>query len=213
MIKLFHLLIISFLFLLSCQSGKYVTDFKSIKKNIDTLVVLPINAEVYVKGDNTENDTELSKQIGQHLSNQILSILKSKYNLIHDSIYREYSPIFNKEIGELTQLLIVKENPIDNVYISKSLEELADSYENRYFLLVVFRGFYTAGVSPYEKATREVVYLSSPNYGNMKLNLILFDNSDKKVLFFEESIVKDDPRLVNLIEQMTMQDLKTIYYK
>ena len=210
----FIYLIVPFLFLVSCQSGKYVTEFNSIKKTIDTLVILPMNVKVYVKGDSDKKlDTEVAKEIGQHLSEQTLKLLKNKYKIVYDSTFYEYNSVSDNEIVELIQLLDVKENPINDIYIPKSLEELSNQYDNQYFLLMFFRGFYTAGISPYEKASRDVVYLSSPNFGNMKLNLILFDNSNKKVLFFEESLVRDDPRLANLIEQMTMQDLKTIYYK
>ena len=184
----FIILIIPILFLGSCQSGKYSTDFKSIKKSIDTLVILPTNVEVKVRGENNRIDIELSKQIGQHLSEKIISLLKSKYNIIHDSAYQEYSVIVNNEISELNKLLKVKENPIDNVIIPQSMEELAESYDNNFILLIYFRGFYTSGIDPFEKASRDVVYLSSPNYGNMSLFIILFNKSSRKVLFFEESL-------------------------
>jgi hypothetical protein len=207
--------IIALIMHLNCRAEKYVSNFKNIKKSIDTLTILPLNVEIFaIESDRSKNiDEGLTHDIKEQLTAKTLKMLSRKYIMIHDSTVIDYNNAMDSEISELIKLIKSSQNPIDGIKIPNVLEDLTSQYSNDFFLLLFFRGHYTIGIQPEESVVRDKIYIPAQNFAGMELDILMIDKAQQRVLYFEDASTRDDPRLSDLVERIILRAMKTVYYK
>jgi len=194
-----------------CSTGKYVSNYKQIKKTIDTLVIISplvvIDALNY-KGEEI-TDNELEDSVGIILTNKVSDLLQAKYVVKKDMSQRNYT---KEEIEEFVSLFIkLKQlkNPISKLKFSNSIY----INEGKYYLFVYLNGHYTIGVSPYETLGQgNSINLTPARTANDEVGVLLLNNK-KEVLYFNSVFSANDPRLKELVERDLMKVIKSIYYK
>jgi hypothetical protein len=196
------------------QKEKCVSDFKMIKKNTDSLFLMPI----YVKIDavwyqSLKTDKEITNKVYNQFYTKVKSLLNKKYILIEDSSDFEYSESVLTEMDNLRLLLVDLKNPISKIDIPNSIDSLISPYHQNSFLFIGLSGYYTEGVSPYQKAIGDFTNISLTAYAAMSVSLFIVDKERNEVLYFNEEFVKDDPRVPELLDRITLKAIKTIYYK
>lgn len=203
--------LIAIVLLTACRSGKYIAEIKETKRAIDTLYLLPVNVNIYAS--NIHNiDKEASKIVKEQLSNKVNDLLSKKYIIITDTSNVKYNSTENEALDGLVRDLMKQKNPIKNIHFPGIFDNLSKN-NIRYCLMLYMNGHYTEGISPYEKATREVVYITPANFAGMQLNALLFDNKTKGILLFDESSSRDDPRAPLFVDRLSSGVLKQLYYK
>jgi hypothetical protein len=208
-------LFVSILSVLGCNSGKHATDFKTQKQTIDTIALLPVNTNIRIIGGATKDlvNRGLESEIKTSLENLTTDFLKKKYQIQFDtSIIFNYK-FNNQAFYELINQCRDRESPLSEVKIPESLNDLFKLYPNRHQLIIALDGHYTWGLSPEEKSSRQVVYLSPMNIAGMNVSVLLVDVFSKKIIHFDESSNSNDPRRSDWVEMTYLNAMKSIYYK
>ena len=195
----------------SCiSSGKYVTDFKLIKKSIDTITYIPSIVDIsalHIDG-NVIFDTDRSYEIQKLIDKNVRKNLTRKYCIISDTLKIDLNSPINIGIQELLDELRVKKQPIDSVLVPEIIIDATSQYRNDYFLIVCFRGRYSLYNRYYNtKITSGSESITIINKNNMILDVIMFDRKQQLVVYFDELLLVNDPRDNPLLEKMVTQIL------
>jgi hypothetical protein len=209
--KSFYLLAFGTIFLCGFQSSKYIVGFKEIKKNIDTLVLIEPN--VFVKTSDFYGkeyyDSSLNDKVKSEIANKTLKILKNKYIMQYDSVLFDNDSLIDEDLDKLITTLKSLNNPIQDIKIPSSFQDLLSFNDKRYYLLIFLRAQYIDG-----KPTRQdVLYLDPLFYTYMKQYVFICDNFEKRILYYNDSFSKDEANNTELVERITSRTLQTIYYK
>ena len=208
------------LFLLT-SSGKYYSDFKRAKKEVDTLVLLTPYVRVeFSKDQEFSKDDELSEILSQQIFNDAHSLLDKKYTLAGLIL-----PFDSIDASELSNLFSNLDNSNKNTelstpfFIQKHIKECA----NRYLLMVVFNGYYNANYEPYYRMNQmavnngvgvRIVIYPNTKFFNSDMRVLIFDNQKNIIVYYDKKYSKDvDPRIINSVEKMTLDILRPLYYK
>ncbi len=209
--KLIVLLIIPFFFN-SCNTGKYVSSYKQIKKTIDTLVILTPMVVIDASEYNGKQiiDEELENKVKKILTEKAENLLNSKYILEKDFTVKNYNKLEISEFMGLLNCIKDVKNHIENHFFPKSVKE--DYIKSKYYLFIYLKGHYTIGVSPYETlGTNNTINITPFRTANEEVGVLLI--YDKKVLYFNSVFSINDPRLQELVERDFLKVIKSIYYK
>jgi len=198
----------------SCNTGKYVSDYKQIKKTIDTLVILSplvvIDAANYT---NNKRESDLEKRVEKILSSKADSILARKYNIEKDFSVNNYNEENIKELSNLLGNLKTSKNPINKLKLSDGIIKKTTINNEKYFLFIYLKGHYTIGVSSYETLGQgNTLNLTPARTANEEVGVLLL-NRNNEVLYFNYIFSSNDPRLKELVERDFMKVIKSIYYK
>lgn len=211
----------AFVLLFSCKTGRYISDYKQIKKTIDTLVILKpmvvIDVENYSNKDTF--DIKLENAVSKILKDKANDLLSKKYIIKNELPDKEYSDGYIKNLISLTNKLKQSKNPIQE-FIFPNLSNENDNAN--YSLFFYLKGHYTLGINPYETLSKgesanlilggSSVNLTPARTANEEIGVILF-NKNNEVLYFNSVFSVNDPRLKELVERDFMKVIKSIYYK
>lgn len=217
----YNLLIIFLIFLFSVLFSsfvptKYAKDFKKLKKEITSYVILKPYVQIIAdNGHDSVIDTQLVREIGLIIDSIANNLLKNKYiiekletpSLDYDSLYGFLNEIEDmpKTLPQLAYKSIFNENVL--------------SMENRYALFISFRSIYNPDFPPHFKLYNAmnatlVITPKTKTRAESDLCILLLDTLEQEIVFYDRSITSAyDPREKSEIEQMTKSMLKHIYYK
>jgi hypothetical protein len=197
----------------SCySSGKYVADFRFIKKRIDTLIYIPAIVDIsafHVDG-NLIFDSDRSDEIQRLIDKSVRNTMPKKYCIISDALKIDLKSPINTAIQELLNKLRVKRHPIDSVLVPKIIIDATSQYKNEYFLFLAFRGRYSLYNNDYNTAIPSGSEPITFNKHNMILDMVLFDRKRQLVLYFDELLLVDDPRDNPRLDNMLTQILRKL---
>ena len=203
-------LVISGLFY-GCYSGKSVTGFSKIKKSIDTLEVLPINLQIKTVDffKIQKDDTLLEKEVKADILNQINTVLNKKYNIaISDSNLISCSE-FYVDLEKMIIILENQKNPISNIQVPPSFNQLKKDLKYKYSLILIVRSQYCVNF-PNNTNTLWIDPLIN-TYINQYLFLI--DNLSNKIIHYKKTTSAGNISLKLPVEQITLESLRNLYYK
>ncbi len=210
-----------FTLLYSCETGRYVSDYKQIKKTIDTLVILKPMVVIDVKNysDKDSFDIKLENAVSKILKDKANDLLNKKYIIKNELSDKEYSDADIKELISLTDKLKQSKKTIQG-FIFPDINNKNDKTD--YLLFIYLKGHYTQGISPYETLSEGEsanlilggggVNLTPAKTANEEIGVFLL-NKNKEVLYFNSIFSVNDPRLKELAERDFMKVIKSIYYK
>ena len=226
--------ILKILFLFTCfialllftNAEKYYSNFKRVKKEVDTLVLLTPYVEVeFSKGQSFSKDFELSEVLAQQIFDNSHSLLDKKYTLA-----RLASPLDSMSENELSDIFSILDSSskLTELPTPPFIQNRIKSCTNRYLLFIAFNGYYNADFPPYYRVSGQgsvgigggsatsvsIVIHPYTIFFNSDMRVIIFDNQDDKIVFYNKKYSKDtDPRLPKSVEKMTLDILKSVYYK
>lgn len=213
---------------------KKATEFKQIKRSIDSLVIVPSMAELYKIDidDKVSRDSLFSFVIGDTITKTISNLLKNRYNLkllptsnnVNQGLSNELNVFFKK---------VNSAEDINNfsVEFPDSIFNYDNNKNNRYYLFTVFNGFYITRAKAKKDARKHlpltiasvalsIAFTGIPmgpfpaEYGLIDTKLMLYDKQQKKVIYYKNESKGD----LNDIEYsgvmgIMLRNLKAIYYK
>ncbi|MCF6364645.1 MAG: hypothetical protein L3J35_00405 [Bacteroidales bacterium] len=201
-----------------CSTGKYVSDYKQIKKSIDTLVVLlpmVIIDEVDFQGKRMADD-KLEKDIREKIVNKTYDMLIQKYEIKENLYRKEYNDENIEDIRSLVMKIKNSPNPINNLFFPGTIFQNYEIKTDKCFLLIYLKGHYTLGVGPYGPpgilGDGVRIYLPPTRFADKEIGVLLF-NENKEVLYYNFISSANDPRIKELLERDLMKVLKPIYYR
>ncbi|OFX29045.1 MAG: hypothetical protein A2X08_11465 [Bacteroidetes bacterium GWA2_32_17] len=189
---------------LSCKSGIYYLDFKSVKKTLDTLVICSPYARIVSvnKGVVVHDSVAINKSV--HEMMEQLKILDKKYVTIHHQI--NYAQEIDEQVLKFYEFLDKKNNRHKEIQTPQFIQEYLKHSPKRYFLVL----FNWEVQNNYP--SRPPIYIGSgPGYGTLMfpisgqnqkdLRLFVFDNMKQKVAYYN----KNKGNVLNI--------LRSLFYK
>ena len=210
-LQIFLICIAMLLILMLCSSKKYYADFKRTKKQIDTLVLItPYVSVEYWKNKEFSKDNELEDRLGALISSRSYTLLKEKYKLVDLMLHSDF--VIQEELKSLFASLEFSDKKSE-LQIPLFIQNIIKDNPDRYFLMVCFKGYYNAHFEPYHHLKQGVVVVNNTLYSS-DMRILIFDNQKNIVVFYDKKYSKTtDPRIIDFIEQMTLDMLRPIYYK
>lgn len=217
-----HLLCLSLMSLLTvlcltqCSSGKYFSDQKTFKKEVDTLTIFrPVVFVNALKDDKVTRDYKRSGELQSSLYSKISSILGAKYVLSNAS--DTIRDVTESQLNEFFEMLEKPNTVLSNIKIPEYFKTSLTHSKTRYSLITFYSGIYD---SAYDAAFRErQLLLNNMMYFNLHiskshLRIIVFDKTEHRIIHYDKKVLKNaDPRVPVQIEKMTSSILKPIYYR
>lgn len=197
----------------TCLADKSVKNFKKVKKEIDTLVLLPMVIDFVAlnkKGGITK-DEQNRISIQSELQTQIKKLLSKKY-IIKNAKSEDANPAnFRDSLYILLEKLNTKQKSIESIQVPLWLDKLTN--EGRYFLLFRFAGHYTQGTNAKDIITRNKIFISSTYPTGMEVTVLLYDNLNKRFIYYKTETRKEDPRSDEFRRLALLKTIRKIYYK
>ncbi|MGV8829875.1 MAG: hypothetical protein ACWA6U_16320 [Breznakibacter sp.] len=223
-------LILMFTFsLCKSQKIKQIKEFKTIKKSIENLAIIPVfvNIKAIDKDKLVINDTIFAKESSDSISNVIYNLLNKKYSIHILKGYSTLSKEYESEFMELFNKLNKSDKYISNIEVPKAIIQRVEKEESRYCVINFLDGVYKtqARIKQEEKellpTTIAVAIFSlgnayvTPSKGNFSvMRTIVFDKTDGKVMFYKySSELGAHPKNYNTIENYIKGNFKSLYYK
>ena len=212
-----------------CQSGKKVADFKTIKHNIDSLVIIPSFIDIIAIGlnDSLIKDTVINNELSDTISSKIQTLLHKKYAIETIKGHNQISNEISSDLNELFLRLDYSKSTISNIEIPNSIIETANSAKQRYCIITFYGGAYktrererhdnlrmlTTGLAV-AILTNGNYYLTSSDPSISIMRVVLFDKIKKRVLFYKVYVLdKNDPTNISTINHFVLMNFQSIYYK
>lgn len=205
-------------FLLTSYSQvKQVSNFKSIKKTIDTLTYLAPHVFIEsISKSISETDTSLITTISNQLSKKISSSLKQKYfiknSLFQLQVYQDNEiTIFFNKLDSIDKVLI-------DIDVPKWLNSYDSSTTSQYVLAIFFYGFYYSEFEPYfitkQSLRTNYILLNPPMLYGSSIRIVIADKQTNTILYYNNIKSKHcDPRITSEVEKLISDIIKPIYYK
>jgi hypothetical protein len=208
--KVLLIIFIASILLIGCNPGKHVSDFKNIKKSIDTLDVLPIDIQIKTVDYNKEQlfDRPLEKVVKADILDQIKTFLNSKYKIAIADTTVDYSQLC-KDLERIRFFIATQSNPLKDEEVPFSFNEIKKNLKHKYSLVLIVRSQYCINF-PNRLSTLWVDPMVSP-YINQYLFLI--DNVNNKIIYFKKVNGDGDISVKLSVEQITLESLRNLYYK
>lgn len=213
-IKIFPLILL-FGILYNCSSAKYSADFKSQKKELETLTLLtPLVNVVAITGQESQVDTALNNSLRLLIENQTFDLLTSKYSLEKKQILQIDPKIFEPIYMQLEN----SEKKISGVKCDTLLKLFNQKYSSRFALLITYNGKVNTAFEPHYNVNASLAtnsFIIAPyTKPYSDLRLLILDTEQKEIVFFNRINSSNfDPRVESEMEQITNTILKKIYYK
>lgn len=207
--------ILTLILFVKCSSTKYFSGFELSKKYVDTIAIY--NPCVYLKSYNFNkqtNDSLASINLSKIISVKAKSILSNKY--VINELKIPTNSILETDLFNLFSKLDTTQMKEYN--IPGFIQSILDKTKERFCLMFFFQGFYSENLQPYENIIRGmqsntlIIYSTSKPFRS-DLRILIFDNLNKKLLYYNKNISKYDPRTPETIRQMIFNGLMSIYYK
>lgn len=211
------------------QTCKRVADFKTIKKNIDTLVVLPSFVDIKIIDVDKKifNDTIYEKVASKLISDEVNNLLKGKYSIHIAEGQSMLTNVINSDLNVLLSKLDQSKRIIPNIEIENSIIKLTNDNVHRYYAINIFSGLYKtkARLKQEEKEllpksiavtilTLGNAYLAPNSVSYSIMRTIIFDKKERKVLLYKySSEMGAHPKSNDIIKNYILKNYKTIYYK
>ena len=228
-----HLLKIIFIFLLfvvfGCKSGKYIADFDIVKKDIDTLTIIPtfVDIKAIQIDGKTCNDTIFDEKVSDTISSIITDLLDTKYSIKKINNRNKINATIANDFNELFYRLNNSRKIITDISIPTSIINSFKYSKTRYCIITYYGGVYTTSerikqnnneVLPTSIAvamlTLGSVYVVPSNQNKTIIRVLLYDNREKKVLYYNSSFGNGvHPISISTIKEYIYKNLKSIYYK
>lgn len=211
------------------QKTKKIKEFKTVKKSIETLAILPTFVDVKAEDiDRTIiNDTTFSNGSCDQVASEISNLLSEKYSI---QMLKRHAPSLDVEL-ELINLfgkLDQSGRSIQNIEVSNAILGIVKNEESRYCVLNFFGGTYKT-LARYRQEERGLlpmaiaaavfsmgsVIILPPSKGSYSiLKTIVFDKTERKVIFYKNSsFVNANPKNDGTVERYVNSNFKTFYYK
>ena len=231
--KIRTLITIFFLFLfgisstLKGQNIIVVKDFKTIKKNIDTLVILPSVMDIkYIDiGPTINRDTLFELRASQIISEKVFDLLNEKYKI---QIKKNSNSISDKVKFDLDTLINeLSYKSIETIELSNSILELTDNYRPRYYAINIFSGFYKSKAKLNQESNDLLplnislalfscgnVYVHAKTESRSYLKTIIFDKLERRVIYYRHSSeLGIHPKRTDTLEKYILKNYKKLYFK
>ena len=225
--------LLSVLFLYSCATNKHISDFRQVKKSIDTLVVLPalIDIKIVDIGNKINRDSFKDYETNTIISEKSKKILNKKYDVINSG---EFLPLTEDDSYELYLFYqqikkLDKKQSISEALVPTLFEKISSQTPQQYLIINYLTGFYPSSERVKyvnEKILEEGMMLSILSLGHVMvlpsiynsmggsfLITILYDKVNNKILYFATSDKNGDPRNKYALKKYVSMNLKGIYYK
>lgn len=209
------LVFIAILFLYGCSSGQYFGNFKSVKKNVDSLTIFRPHAFVKYRINQTQNiNHELASQLSNQISEITHSILQEKYVLLNPRVDRD--SIAQTDLIHFFSNLDESKSQSE-ITFPGFLKEVSSKSQSRYAVMLFFEGYYNGNFSLYHDYQRAAqtnsIYITIGDLSRTDLRLLIIDTSTEKIVYYnKEASSKNDPRSKKAIDLITRKILKSIYY-
>ncbi|MCK9617523.1 MAG: hypothetical protein M0R21_06765 [Lentimicrobiaceae bacterium] len=197
--------------LYACSSGKYVDEFKKIKRSIDTLEILPIDLQIKTVDfyRRQQSDPQLEEIVITDIINQTNSVLNKKYKIVKP----DYNDLTDSQVSvdfeQLSNLLDDKKNSLNNVDIPLSFNNLKRNHKHQYSIMLIIRAQYCIN---YPEQTNKI-WIDPLVKTYIKQCIFLIDNFNGKILYYKKIKTAGDISVKLAVEQITLKSLRNLYYK
>jgi len=210
-IKLFLFIILPSIYLISCNSGKHVSGFNDIRKNIDTLEILPIDVKINTVDYFNKQfiDENLENIVQTNIINQVSDILSKKYVLIINNSLNYQQAGLEDGLEQLGDYLETQKKTIEEADMPVGYKKKNLDFMHRYSIIIQVRAQYCINF-PQQNNT---LWLNTVGKTYLKERIFLVDNLTNKVVYFKELKNTSEINQSASVEQMTMNCIRDIYYK
>lgn len=202
--------------LIGFSQSKETTDFKTIKKSIDTLTIFTNSYVEAVGPTETRVDSILELKNSDRISKKVFSILKSKYSLVNAPFKLNKEDL--TEVNEFFSQFDSPQKSLSNIEIPRWLHSRYKNDQGRYILAVFHSGYYNTEYKPHYQINRALstntIPLSSLKLNGTRVHIIIADTLTNKILFYTTDKSNSiDPRVPTEIEPLISKLIRPIYYK
>jgi hypothetical protein len=212
------------------QRVKQVIDFKTVKKEINTLSIFPTLTQIQVinVGDKVTEDSLFSEQVSDSISNCISYLLKDKFSI--ENLQNNYPDTtvekLGKDLSELLYSLDLSDKQLSNVNIPTSITEFAKSSNSRFCIFTFYGGVYKTA-EKIKQEERELlkkniaisiltlgsVYITSGYNAISAMKTIVYDKETNRVLFYlSNTQLGLSPNSLANVKQFVLMNYKKLYY-
>lgn len=208
--KVLLTIIITSVLFIGCNSGKYVSEFKEIRKSIDTLEVLPIDIKIKTADYNKKQqyDHQLENVVKADILDQIKTFLNKKYTIVIADTTVNYSQL-GTDLERIRFFIATQKNPLKNEEAPFSFNEIKGNLKHRYTLILLVRSQYCINFP--DRLSTLWIDPSASTYINQYLFLI--DKLNGTIIYFKK--VNSDGNISDKVslEHSTLESIRNLYYK
>jgi len=208
------LIIVSFSLTYSCSPPKQTSDFRSIKKSIDTLAIASPLVTIMAKNKgNIVKDIELSESNSTLITKVTINLLDSRYNLKNIRFLQD---------SVLYQNILISIDSSSGSIEPNKIKAIIDEHEYRnqarYVLVIFYCAEYNSMFEPNhnvrEGLANNAIIINAATKPRSRLDIIVLDMQKKELKYYDRIESSDiDPRIPANVESFTKKVLKSIYYK
>lgn len=193
----------------SCNSGRHVSNFSNVKQSIDTIEVLPIDIRIKTADYNKIQltDPQLEKLVNENIYNLIVNTLNTRYKVASADTSFSYKQLCT-DLERMRFFIETQPNPLDDQEVPFSFYDVKTAFKHRYILVLIVRSQYCINYP-----NRMAVWSdpAASNYINQYVYLI--DSKKYKIVYYKKTYSDSDISLKSQVEQITLENLRNIYYK
>ncbi len=197
-----------------CSSAKYSTEFKSQKKNIDTLTIIKPIVTIDARNNKVKFlDTGLTNSVQQTIEELTIEVLSSKYVLKEEKISHIDTTMLNKFYDQIEN----SPKMISGISSDYILKQIAPNIQSRFALMITYDGKINPNYEPHHNHMTGIasgsIIIAAHTKPYSDLRLMIFDTEICEIVFFDRINSSNyDPRVKSEIERITKTILKKIYY-
>ena len=194
---------------------KQVSDFKRIKKSMNSLSFLTPYVIIHAIGNGTATvDKAQTDTVGLWVNKQVTSMLQGKYSLMNVPVQ------WDSGISQMDSLfaLLDSSGKILPVIPTPLWLQPTDTDSSRYALIIFMKGNYHQGYEPYygirQSMAANTIRIGSSALSGTTMSIIITDKLSNTILYYRTIASRRyDPRIRADINQLTSTILKHIYYR
>ena len=203
------------LFITNCSSARYSSEFKTHKKQLDTLSYFDPIVRIMFNDFKTQYiDTVIGQQIKMQIGEIATSILSSKYILEKQEI-PEIEP---ELLDDLYCKFDNSKGQLNGIPCATILKDIPIAFKHRFVLLITFNSKINPDYGPHHNiargmATNSIIFASHTKPSS-KVRLLVLDTKLQEVVYYDLlTSTNYDPRIRSEVEHIIRNILRGMYYK
>lgn len=200
--------------LIACTTGKYTSNYKAERSNIDSLTILtPWVLVEENDGENRKSNLLIEESNRMIISKITEKLLSSKYSIINQEFIYEDT----KEFLEFCNKLEFSGDKLEGQIVPNGFLDNIENPQTKYGLLLIYRAEFNPVYEPHYnlKAGIQTSYIiiDPQTKPSSDLRLLVINFQSEEVAHYSSKISKShDPRVPDDVEFLTKAILKSVYY-
>jgi hypothetical protein len=206
---------LSFIFLICLTAAKYAPNFKTDKKQIDSLAIIMPTVIVHQTGQgSTIIDSSLSNTNKKLIHRITKRMMKARYEIENISAPN----LENFDFYNLYEKLDSSDNTLQDIACADPLSQVGGSINNRYVLFISYEALYNPNFDTdynFKQGLKtNTLIFDKSTKPFTECRLLVIDTKTKLVVYYDKiSTSNYDPRVESEVEDLTKKILKNMYYK